>query len=227
MCLYCCVIDILRLTIKLSDIELELRIAVLRRRHTVVTSRRPISPRKKAPPTATTPPRPRTSSSQARNDISDWACRSVSSSLTVVHRCNAPPSSLVRSCKAAFPVSPRESRPCSLGNGTRDCRREDNPGSVWAGSQRCRFVSPARNCIVFVYQARTNSRALSEITQCFENGEDSYFFLVRKYSMENLNRRNTREKKMMIYIEGYKGFEESIGSEDLTFKSVSESLIRH
>lgn len=45
--------------------------------------------------------------------------------------------------------------------------------------------------------------------------------------MENLNRRNTREKKMMIYIEGYKGFEESIGSEDLTFKSVSESLIRH
>lgn len=170
MCLYCCVIDILRLTIKLSDIELELRIAVLRRRHTVVTSRRPISPRKKAPPTATTPPRPRTSSSQARNDISDWACRSVSSSLTVVHRCNAPPSSLIRSCKAAFPVSPRESRPCSLGNGTRDCRREGNPGSVWAGSQRCRFVSPARNCIVFVYQARTSSRALSEITQCFENG---------------------------------------------------------
>lgn len=197
MCLYCCVIDILRLTIKLSDIELELHCR-LRRRHTIVTSRRPIFPRGRS--TATSPPRPQTSSSQARNDISDWACRSVSSSLTVVHHCNAPPSSLIRSCKAAFPVFPRESRPCSLGNGTRDCRLEDNPGSVWVDSPCCRFVFPGRNCTVFVSQGRRSSRALSGIINVSRMGKIDSYVSVRKCDGK-FKSKKTREKKIMIYIQ--------------------------
>lgn len=159
--LYCCVIDILRLTIKLCDIELELHCHKRRRHHLNGSSSKTSFAKS---PIATNSPRLRAASCQGQSDIFGSSNRSVSSVLSAVRCSDEPPSYPIQNYRACY-VSPPKDRPNSLANDKRDYPRGDSPCLIWQGSPSYRFVSLDRSCIACVYQDRTSSRVLSAIIE--------------------------------------------------------------